>query len=93
MQDCFREHPEIYAAELADDDEQEGSAAEAPTPEASLVKETEDAAAATPAEPVKAVEEKKEDEKKEEADNKETKVVEVPKAASDATAANKDTKQ
>jgi len=39
------------------------------------------------------VEEKKEDEKKEEADNKETKVVEVPKAASDATAANKDTKQ
>lgn len=32
MQDCFRQHPEVYGAELEDDDEVEGGApAPAPT--------------------------------------------------------------
>jgi len=29
MQDCFRKYPDVYAAELADDEEEEGVAAPA----------------------------------------------------------------
>jgi len=32
MQDCFRRHPEEYAEEIADDDESEGEASDAPSP-------------------------------------------------------------
>ncbi|KAF1992217.1 hypothetical protein K402DRAFT_344359 [Aulographum hederae CBS 113979] len=33
MQDCFRAHPDIYGAELDDEEEEEGAAAPAPAPE------------------------------------------------------------
>ncbi|KAK4446960.1 mitochondrial intermembrane space import and assembly protein 40 [Podospora aff. communis PSN243] len=101
MQDCFRQYPEIYGAEIADADEEgESSAPEADVP---LAKEGSDSSASftsnseqselvaapvTPAVPVAEAKKEAGEEKKEEQE-----LPEIPKKAHDATEANKGKEQ
>ncbi len=93
MQDCFRQYPEIYGSEIADD-EDEG--APAPAPEEALAKQTNEptigqsAGLDKPAASATEVEEKAE-KVKEEAEKVAEKV--VPKEPHDATKANKGEEQ
>ncbi|KAH8882887.1 hypothetical protein GQ53DRAFT_436541 [Thozetella sp. PMI_491] len=92
MQDCFRLHPEIYAAELAEDEEGEapGLAAEdAPEPPKDLQKTSEQ----TPATPSTDAPSSKADELSQQLRAEDPVAGETPKQAYDATDANKDTKQ
>lgn len=105
MQDCFRKYPEIYGAEIADEDDDETSAV---TPEAALAKETaespvptqsvtaqHDATSANKSAEVKSPAKDTgsvQDEPAQKKEGKETKVDAgpgLPKEAHDATKANK----
>lgn len=81
MQECFKKYPEIYGAELADDDEDaapEGDAAAAPLADAAQE-------SSTPAElPAESVAPKEEEEER---------IVVQPKKAEDATGVNVEEKQ
>lgn len=92
MQDCFRQHPDVYGAELADD-EDDGDTATAPEgTEVASAKEVTDEPAAAKATPETA---QSADPKPVEADGSgqhqqlKEHTQEVPKSAFDATDANK----
>ncbi|KAK4183496.1 putative intermembrane space import and assembly protein 40, mitochondrial precursor [Podospora australis] len=92
MQDCFRQYPEIYGAELADDEEgaaaPEGAQTEKPAGEEPIPTEATDATEANitgPTTPPGEIQKKLEEEKKAQKD--------IPAEAADATSANKKTKK
>lgn len=96
MQDCFRQYPDVYGAELADDEEEGETTAPAPeAAEAAPTKQaSEESAAAKPTtesattaeKSIPSSSEKHDEEVKEPGE-------EVPKAAFDATSANKGKEQ
>ena len=88
MQDCFRQYPEIYGAELADDEAAESDSAPAPAAEGTPAKEeAEIPAAASPVDTPSDIPASARD-----ATTEKTSEV-VPTAATDATVANGDKKQ
>ncbi|KAJ4416282.1 Oxidoreductase [Neurospora sp. IMI 360204] len=97
MQDCFRKYPEVYGAELADDEEAERASATAPAAEGTPAKEEPELPAA--ASPVENKQEKAPETAASavpasayDATTEKTSEV-VPTAAHDATVANKGKKQ
>ncbi|KAK3312164.1 hypothetical protein B0H66DRAFT_394932 [Apodospora peruviana] len=94
MQDCFRKYPEVYGSELADDEDEEGTAP-ASAPEAAEGVLTKDSSVAPPAETPAATPAAKATEAKDAATHHELRQEsdEVPKAAFDATSANKGKEQ
>lgn len=92
MQDCFRQYPEIYGAELADDEDEGAPAAAPPAGEEGAAvadKAVEKAAGLADKAVEKAVEIEDKLVEKAVALEKDEKTL-VPKAATDATAANKE---
>lgn len=90
MQDCFRKYPDVYGSELADDEEEEGTAP-APEPSEALAKSAESQRSASAPQPPAPREEGAPTTRKEAAKPVEGKEAEqgLPKKAIDATDADR----